>query len=63
MPETATQYKAKIIGEFRADQGRVGGTWEEIPLLSHTPQMPLLIDIFEALQQPIRGGSATASAP
>jgi deazaflavin-dependent oxidoreductase (nitroreductase family) len=33
MSETPAQYNAKIIGEFRANQGRVGGTWEEIPLL------------------------------
>ncbi|MGO9792357.1 MAG: nitroreductase/quinone reductase family protein [Solirubrobacteraceae bacterium] len=33
MSETPTQYNAKIIGEFRANQGRVGGTWEETPLL------------------------------
>ena len=33
MSETPTQHNAKIIGEFRAHQGRVGGTWEEIPLL------------------------------
>jgi deazaflavin-dependent oxidoreductase (nitroreductase family) len=33
MPETPTQYNAKIIDEFRANQGRVGGTWAEIPLL------------------------------
>ncbi len=33
MSETPTQYNATIIGEFRANQGRVGGTWEEIPLL------------------------------
>ncbi len=33
MSETPTQYNAKIIDEFRANQGRVGGTWEEIPLL------------------------------
>jgi deazaflavin-dependent oxidoreductase (nitroreductase family) len=31
--ETATEYNAKIIAEFRANQGRVGGTWEDIPLL------------------------------
>ena len=33
MSETRTQYNAEIIGEFRANQGRVGGAWEEIPLL------------------------------
>ncbi len=33
MSETRTQYNAEIIGEFRANQGRVGGAWEAIPLL------------------------------
>ena len=33
MSETRTQYNAKIIAEFRTNQGRIGGTWEEIPLL------------------------------
>ncbi len=33
MPETPTQYNAEIIGEFRANKGHIGGTWEEIPLL------------------------------
>ncbi|HTZ87037.1 MAG TPA: nitroreductase family deazaflavin-dependent oxidoreductase [Solirubrobacteraceae bacterium] len=33
MSETPAQYNAKIIVEFRANQGRVGGIWEETPLL------------------------------
>jgi deazaflavin-dependent oxidoreductase (nitroreductase family) len=33
MAETPTEYNAKIIAEFRANKGRVGGTWEDIPLL------------------------------
>jgi deazaflavin-dependent oxidoreductase (nitroreductase family) len=33
MVETAAQYNAKIIDEFRANDGRVGGMWEETPLL------------------------------
>lgn len=33
MPETPSEYNAKIISEFRANEGHVGGTWEEIPLL------------------------------
>ncbi len=33
MSDTPTPYNAKIISEFRANEGRVGGTWEEIPLL------------------------------
>jgi deazaflavin-dependent oxidoreductase (nitroreductase family) len=33
MSETAAEYNAKIIEEFRANQGRVGGTWEGTPLL------------------------------
>ena len=33
MPETPAEYNAKIIGEFRANQGRVGGMWEGTPLL------------------------------
>ena len=28
-----SDWNDKIIGEFRANQGHVGGTWEEIPLL------------------------------
>jgi hypothetical protein len=28
MSETPAEYNAKIIAEFRANQGRVGGTWE-----------------------------------
>jgi deazaflavin-dependent oxidoreductase (nitroreductase family) len=31
--ETPAEYNAKIIAEFRANQGRVGGMWEETPLL------------------------------
>jgi deazaflavin-dependent oxidoreductase (nitroreductase family) len=30
---TPAEYNAKIIDEFRANQGRVGGMWEETPLL------------------------------
>ena len=33
MTETPAEYNAEIIGEFRANAGRVGGIWEEIPLL------------------------------
>jgi deazaflavin-dependent oxidoreductase (nitroreductase family) len=33
MPGTPAQYNVKIIAEFRANQGRVGGIWEETPLL------------------------------
>ena len=33
MAETPTEYNAKTIGEFRVNCGRVGGMWEEIPLL------------------------------
>ena len=33
MSETRSEYNAAIIGEFRANQGVVGGPWEEIPLL------------------------------
>ena len=31
--DTRAQYNAKIIAEFRANQGHVGGMWEETPLL------------------------------
>ena len=33
MSDTPAEYNAKIIAEFRANQGRVGGTWRETPLL------------------------------
>lgn len=33
MSDTPADYNAKIIAEFRANQGHVGGTWEETPLL------------------------------
>jgi deazaflavin-dependent oxidoreductase (nitroreductase family) len=33
MAETAAEYNAKIIAEFRANSGHVGGMWEETPLL------------------------------
>jgi deazaflavin-dependent oxidoreductase (nitroreductase family) len=33
MSETRAEYNAKIIAEFRANRGRVGGTWEGTPLL------------------------------
>jgi deazaflavin-dependent oxidoreductase (nitroreductase family) len=33
MPETRTQYNDTVINEFRANEGHVGGSWEEIPLL------------------------------
>ena len=33
MAETPAEYNAKIVIEFRANSGRVGGIWEEIPLL------------------------------
>jgi deazaflavin-dependent oxidoreductase (nitroreductase family) len=38
MSETPAEYNAKIIDEFRANQGRVGGAWQETPLLllNHT---------------------------
>ena len=33
MAETPAEYNAKVIAEFRGNNGRVGGIWEEIPLL------------------------------
>jgi deazaflavin-dependent oxidoreductase (nitroreductase family) len=41
MAETSDEYNAKVIGEFRASGGRVGGMWEETPLLllHHTGAM------------------------
>ena len=33
MAETAEEYNTKVISEFRANSGRVGGMWEETPLL------------------------------
>jgi deazaflavin-dependent oxidoreductase (nitroreductase family) len=33
MSETPAEYNAKIIAEFRANEGSVGGTWEGTPLL------------------------------
>ena len=32
MTETRAEYNARIIGEFRANSGRVGGVWEGTPL-------------------------------
>ncbi len=41
MAESSDEYNAKVIGEFRANSGRVGGIWEETPLLllHHTGAM------------------------
>ena len=41
MAESSDDYNAKVIAEFRANSGRVGGTWEETPLLllHHTGAM------------------------
>ena len=33
MSETPAEYNARIIAEFRANEGRVGGMWEGTPLL------------------------------
>ncbi len=33
MPDTPADYNATIIAEFRANEGRVGGTWDGTPLL------------------------------
>ena len=33
MSETPAEYNAKIIKDFRANQGHVGGMWEGTPLL------------------------------
>jgi deazaflavin-dependent oxidoreductase (nitroreductase family) len=33
MSETPAAYNARVIGEFRANNGRVGGMWEGTPLL------------------------------
>jgi deazaflavin-dependent oxidoreductase (nitroreductase family) len=33
MSETRSNYNAEIISEFHANQGRVGGMWEQTPLL------------------------------
>src|SRR5579859_7517291 len=33
MTEINEEYNARIIAEFRANSGRVGGVWEETPLL------------------------------
>jgi deazaflavin-dependent oxidoreductase (nitroreductase family) len=33
MSEITPEYNAEIIAEFRANDGRVGGTWEGTPLL------------------------------
>jgi deazaflavin-dependent oxidoreductase (nitroreductase family) len=35
MSETPSEYNAKIVAEFRANRGHVGGIWEETPLLLH----------------------------
>ena len=32
MAETPAEYNAKIIAEFRANEGQVGGPWQDIPL-------------------------------
>ena len=41
MAESSDDYNAKVVGEFRANGGRVGGIWEETPLLllHHTGAM------------------------
>jgi deazaflavin-dependent oxidoreductase (nitroreductase family) len=31
--ETAAEYNTRVIDEFRANKGRVGGIWEGVPLL------------------------------
>jgi deazaflavin-dependent oxidoreductase (nitroreductase family) len=33
MSSTAAEYNAKVIDQFRANEGRVGGIWEGTPLL------------------------------
>lgn len=33
MPETREEYNTRLIGEFRANGGHVGGIWEGTPLL------------------------------
>lgn len=33
MAETPSEYNSNLIGEFRANSGRVGGMWEGTPLL------------------------------
>jgi deazaflavin-dependent oxidoreductase (nitroreductase family) len=33
MTESPAEYNAKVIGDFRASSGRVGGIWEATPLL------------------------------
>ena len=33
MPQTRDEYNAKVVDEFRANGGHVGGDWEDIPLL------------------------------
>ncbi len=33
MAESSDEYNSKVIGEFRANSGRVGGMWAETPLL------------------------------
>ena len=33
MDKTHQEYNAKVIAEFRANKGHVGGDWEDIPLL------------------------------
>jgi deazaflavin-dependent oxidoreductase (nitroreductase family) len=33
MSTTAAEYNAKVIDEFRGNEGRVGGIWEGTPLL------------------------------
>jgi deazaflavin-dependent oxidoreductase (nitroreductase family) len=41
MAETSEEYNGKVIGEFRANSGRVGGMWVGTPLLllHHTGAM------------------------
>ncbi len=41
MAESSDEYNARVIGEFRTNSGRVGGMWEETPLLllHHTGAM------------------------
>jgi hypothetical protein len=37
MPEAPAEYNAKVVAEFRAKKGHVGGPWEEIPLTGPPP--------------------------
>jgi len=61
-PGGASDYNTKIIEEFRANEGRVGGPWAGIPLILIHHVVTRQIPVFMLTRQDRPGAPGSGSA-